>query len=132
MVPELLQPPRDILVRLVLADVVDEEGADCTSVVCGSNGAITLLTGRVPNLRLDRLGVDLDRSGGELDTDGGLGVEVEFVTGESAEKIGLSDSRVSNQDNYQGGQVSNTAPPGRSDANAATRTQERAAPLKRN
>lgn len=33
-VPQLLQPPGYILVRLVLADVVDEQGADRSAVVC--------------------------------------------------------------------------------------------------
>jgi hypothetical protein len=83
----------------VLADIVDKKGADRTSVVCGSDGTVTLLAGCIPNLRLDGFGVNLDRSGGKLDTDSRLGVEVEFVSSESAEKIGLSDSRVSNQDN---------------------------------
>ena len=32
-VPQLLQPPGHILVRLVLADIVDEQGADCPSIV---------------------------------------------------------------------------------------------------
>lgn len=33
MVPQLFQPPGHILVRLVLADIVDEQGADCPSIV---------------------------------------------------------------------------------------------------
>lgn len=98
-ISQLLEPSRNVLVCLVLADIVDKKGADGTSVVCGSDGTVTLLAGCIPNLRLDGFGVNLDRSGGKLDTDSRLGVEVEFVSSESAEKIGLSDSRVSNQDN---------------------------------
>lgn len=91
-VPQLLQPSRDVLVGLVLADVVDEEGTDSATVVGRRDGAISLLAGRIPDLRLDGLGVDLDRSRGELDTDCRLGVQVELISGESTEKVGLSDS----------------------------------------
>lgn len=58
----------------MLADVVNEQCADGTSVISGCDGAISLLTGSIPNLSLDRLGVDLDGSGGELDADGRLGI----------------------------------------------------------
>lgn len=33
MVAKLLQPPRDVLVGLMLADIVDEEGTDGAAVV---------------------------------------------------------------------------------------------------
>jgi hypothetical protein len=82
----------------MLADIVDEKSTNGTSIVSGSNGAVSLLSSGIPNLGLDRLGVDLNGSSGELDTDGRLGVQVELVTGESTEKVGLSDSRVSDQD----------------------------------
>lgn len=98
MVAQLLQPSGDVLVGLVLADVVNEEGTDGATVVGGCDGAVTLLAGSIPNLGLDRLGVDLDRTGGELDTDGGLGVEVELVAGESAQKVRLANAGVSDQD----------------------------------
>ena len=96
-IPQLLQPPVDILVGLVLANVVDKEGPDGTTVVGGGDGAITLLTGGIPDLRLDRLGVDLDGTGGEFDTDGRLGVQVELIASETTQQVGLSDARVSNQ-----------------------------------
>lgn len=57
---ELLQPPRDVLVRLVLAVVVDKECSYGAAVVCGGDGAVALLAGRVPDLRLDCFGVDLN------------------------------------------------------------------------
>ena len=98
MIPQLLQPPRHVFKCLVLADVIDEESADSATVVGGCDGAVALLAGRVPDLSLDGLGVDLDGTGRELDTNGGLGVDVELVTGESAQKVGLYDTRVSNQD----------------------------------
>ena len=83
MIAQLLQPPRDVLVGLVLADVVDEQGADGAAVVGGGDGAVALLAGRVPDLRLDGLAVDLDAARCEFDADGGFAVEVEFVAGEA-------------------------------------------------
>ena len=92
MVAQLLQPPCHVLVCLVLADVVDEQGAHCAAVVCRGDGAVPLLAGGIPDLRLDGLGVDLDRPGRELDADGRLGVEVELVAGESAQQVGFTDA----------------------------------------
>lgn len=99
MIAELLQPPVDIVVGLVLTDIIDEKSTDSTPIVSGGDGTVTFLTSSIPNLSLDRLGIDLDRAGSELDSDGGLGVQVELVTGETTQKIGLSNTRVSNQDN---------------------------------
>ena len=73
-VPQLFQPPVHILVGLVLADIINQEGTDGTTVVGRGNGAVPFLTGGIPNLSLDGLGVDLDRTGRKLDTDSGLGV----------------------------------------------------------
>lgn len=99
-ISKLLQPSRNVLVGLVLADVVDEEGADRAPVVGRGDGAVSLLTGGIPNLRLDGLGIDLDGSGGELDADSRLGVQVELISGESTQQVGFSDTRVSNQHDY--------------------------------
>lgn len=96
MIPQLLQPPRDVLIRLVLADVVDEERAHRATVVRRRDGPVALLPRRVPDLRLDRLGVYLDRPCGEFDADGRLGVKVELIAGEAAQQVGLSDAGVSN------------------------------------
>ena len=98
MVPKLLQPPRDVLVCLVLADVVDEEGADGTTVVGRGDGTVALLTGSIPDLSLDGFGIDLDAASGKLDADGGLAVKVELVARETREQVGLSDTTVSYQD----------------------------------
>ena len=92
MIPQLLQPPRHILVRLVLADIVDEEGADGSAVVGGGDGAVAFLARRVPDLGLDGFGVDLDAARGEFDADGGFAVEVEFVAGEAGEEVGFADA----------------------------------------
>jgi hypothetical protein len=101
MVAQLLQPPCHVLVCLVLADVVDEQGAHCAAVVCRRDGAVALLAGGIPDLRLDGLVVDLNAASGELDANGGLAVEVEFVAGETREKVRFTNARVSNKDHLE-------------------------------
>lgn len=92
MVAQLLQPPCDVLIGLVLADVVHEQGADSAAVVGRCDGAVALLAGCVPDLCLNRLGVHLDGAGRELDADSRLGVEVELVAGEPAQQVGFTDT----------------------------------------
>jgi hypothetical protein len=96
-IPQLLQPPRHILVCLVLADIVDEQSSHCSSVVGRCDGSISLLSGSIPDLRLDRLRIYLDRSGCELYTDGRLRVEVELIAGETTQEIGFTNTGVSDQ-----------------------------------
>jgi len=102
MVPELLQPPGDVVVGLVLADVVDEQSTNGTAIVRRRDGPVPFLTRGIPDLRLDRLGVDLDGASRELDTDGRLGVQVELVAGETAQQVGLADTGVSDEHNCIG------------------------------
>lgn len=101
MVAELFQPACDVLIGLVLGDVVDEEGANCATVVGAGDRTVTLLAGGVPDLSLDGLVVDLDAASGKLDADGGLAVEVEFVAGETRKQVGFTNTRVSNKDNLE-------------------------------
>lgn len=100
MVPHLLQPARHILVCLQLADVVHQQRADRTTIVRRRDGPVPLLPGRVPDLGLDRLRVNLDRACGKLDADGGLAVQVEFITREAAQQVGLADAGVADEDDY--------------------------------
>ena len=72
MIPQLLQPPRHILIRLMLADIVNKERTNSTTVVRRGYGAITLLTSSVPDLSFDCFGINLDATSGEFDTDCGL------------------------------------------------------------
>ena len=83
MIPQLLQPPLNILIRLMLANVIDQQRSYSSSVVCGGDGSVSFLACRVPDLGFDGFCIDLDGAGGEFDADGGFGVEVEFVAGES-------------------------------------------------
>lgn len=94
---QLLQPPRDIFVGLMLADIVHEEGTDSATVVGRGDGPVALLTCGIPDLCLDGLGVDLDRSSRELHTDGRLVVQVELVAGETTQEVGFTNTGVSDQ-----------------------------------
>ena len=85
----------------MLADVVDEEGANGAAIVGRGDGAVAFLARRVPDLRLDGLVVDLDAAGRELDADGGFAVEVEFVAREPREQVGFADSAVSYEDDLE-------------------------------
>ena len=76
MIAQLFQPPGHILVCLVLADVVDQQGSHCAAVVSGGNGTISLLSRSIPDLGFDSLRIDLDRTGSELDADSRFGVEL--------------------------------------------------------
>ena len=69
MIPQLLQPPRHILIRLVLADVVNEKCSNSAAIVRRGDGTITLLTSSIPDLSFDCFGINLDAAGGELDAD---------------------------------------------------------------
>lgn len=100
MVPQLLQPPVDILVGLMFANVVYEESPDRTTVVSRRDGPVPFLTSSIPNLSLNRLGIHLDRPGSELDSDGGLGVQVELVPGETTQQVGFTNAGVTNQHHY--------------------------------
>ena len=97
MIPQLLQPSGHVLVCLVLADVVDKQSSNSTSVVCGSDGSVTFLSSRVPDMSFDGFGVDLDGARCELDSDCRLGVQIELISGESTQQVGLPDTRVSNK-----------------------------------
>ncbi len=97
MITEFLQPPRYIVVCLMLADIVDKERTNGTSVVRGSDGSIALLSCCVPNLCFDRFRVNLDGSRGKFDTDGRLGVEVELVSCESTQKIRFANTGVTDK-----------------------------------
>jgi hypothetical protein len=60
MVAQLLQPPCDVLVCLVLADIVDKQRSYGASVVGRGNGAVSLLACGIPDLSFDGLRVDLE------------------------------------------------------------------------
>lgn len=73
-ISQLFQPPLDVLVRLMLADVIYQERANSTPVIGRCDGTVSLLAGGVPDLSFDGFGVDLDGASRELDTDGRFAV----------------------------------------------------------
>eukprot|EP01083_Nonionella_stella_P070133 187485_1 len=87
MISQLLQPTLDILKGGVLANVINEEGTNCSAVVGGCDSAITFLSGGIPDLGLDGFSLCLDGFGGEFDANCGFGFEVKFVTGEAGKKV---------------------------------------------
>lgn len=68
-VAELPQPSLDVLIRQVLGDVVDEQGADRAPVVRRCDGTVTLLARRVPYLSFYGFTIDLNGQP-SINTDG--------------------------------------------------------------
>lgn len=108
MVPEFFKPSIDVIVGLVLADIVDQERTDSTTVVCGGDCSVALLPSRIPDLSLDGFGIDLNRSSGKLHANCRLRVQVELVASESTQQIGFTDTGVSDEDHCNSGGISMT------------------------
>jgi len=58
-VAQLPQPPLHVLVGQMLGNVIDEQGSHSTAVVGRGDGAVTLLAGRIPDLRFNCFSIDL-------------------------------------------------------------------------
>lgn len=84
-IPELLEPTGYVDVGLVLCDIVDEESSYGAAVVGARDCSVALLTGCIPDLRLDGLVVDGDGSCCKLDANCGFRLEIELVPGETRE-----------------------------------------------
>ena len=69
----------------------------------GGDGPVALQAGRVPDLGLDGVGVQLNRPCAELHPDGGAAVQGELVLGESRQQVGLAHARLSDQHHWRGG-----------------------------
>ena len=78
----------------MLADVVHQQRPDRSSIICRRDGAIPFLAGRIPDLCLDGLGVDLDRASRKLDPDRRLGIQVELIPRESTQQVGFTYARI--------------------------------------
>ena len=68
------------------------------------DGAVALLAGGVPDLRLDGLAVHLDAAGGELHADGALALQVELVAGEARQQVALPHARVPDEHHFGRGE----------------------------
>jgi hypothetical protein len=59
---DLLQPLLDVVERHLICDIVDNNDAVGTTVVAGSDGTESLLTGSIPDLEFDALAIHLNGS----------------------------------------------------------------------
>jgi hypothetical protein len=57
---DLLQPLLDVVKGLLVGDVVDDDDAVSAAIVAGRDGPESLLSGRIPDLQLNGLSVELD------------------------------------------------------------------------
>lgn len=64
------------------------------------DGTVALLAGCVPDLGLHRLAIHLDAACGKLNPDGALALQVELVSGEAGQQVTLSNTRVTDKDNW--------------------------------
>ena len=85
-------PGVDGVEGIAVSDVIDDNDAVGALVVAGSNSLEALLAGRVPNLELADLVVNVDGTDLEVDADRGHEVLLELVVGESEEQAGLADA----------------------------------------
>jgi hypothetical protein len=104
-VAKFFQPSCDIIISLVFADIVDEQSANSAAVICRSNSPVPLLACCIPNLGFDRLGINLKGPGSEFDTNGGLGIQVELISGKTAQQIRLSNTGITDKNNCIGKEV---------------------------
>ena len=89
----------------MLADIVNKQCSNRTSIICRCDGAVAFLAGGIPDLGFNSLGIDLDGAGGKFDADSRFGVKVEFITGKSAEQVGFPNAGVSDQNHYSRGKI---------------------------
>ncbi|RMZ97236.1 hypothetical protein BpHYR1_038514 [Brachionus plicatilis] len=98
---DVADPVSDRVERFFGRDVVDEQDAHGAPVVRGGYGAKALLAGRVPNLQLDLLAVQLDGADLEVYAYGADERGVVLVFGEAEEHAGLADARVADQQQFE-------------------------------
>ena len=83
--------------RPLNGDIVDKQDAHGATVVGCRDGAEPFLAGRVPNLQLDSLSVQLDRPDLEVDANRGNKGGCEGVFAEAQQAAGLAYARVADQ-----------------------------------
>ena len=88
----------DVLEGLALGNIEGNNCPNSPAVVRISDGSEAFLSSSVPDLIFDGLALDKCGFSCELDSDGGFGIHIEGVVDEAGEKVGLSNSGVSNHD----------------------------------
>ena len=78
--------------RVASRYVINEEGARRTAIIGPCDALERLLAGRVPNLQLYVLFLDLDSAGSKLDANGQVVLLTEPLICELEEQAGLADT----------------------------------------
>lgn len=94
---DLVHPVLDGTEALAVGDIVGHDDAVRALVVARGDGLEALLSGGVPNLKLDGLAVDLNGADLKVDTDRRHEVVCEHVVRESQQQGGLADTGVADQ-----------------------------------
>jgi hypothetical protein len=81
----------------LVCGVIDEQDAHGATVVGRGDGTETLLTGRIPDLELDSLAIELNRADLEVDADRRNEGRGEGILAEAQETARLADARVAYQ-----------------------------------
>lgn len=105
----LLQPLLDVVERVHVRHIVNDADTVSATVVRGSDGSETLLTGGVPNLQLHCLSIELDGPDFEVDTDGRYVTLRVCVVSKTQQKTRLSDTGVSDEEELKEIIVSGTS-----------------------
>lgn len=84
----------------LVGNVVDQQDAHGAAVVGGRDGAEALLAGRVPDLQLGALSVQLNGADLEVDADGRDKRRRERVLAEAQQAARLADARVANEEQF--------------------------------
>jgi len=101
MLPDLIQPVRQVCEGLFSSDIISEENAMGASVKDASDWFERFLPSRVPNLQLDYLSVNFEAKWTEFHTDCDLMLNFEFVIHDSLHQATLANTGISNNDQLE-------------------------------
>lgn len=85
---------------LLVRDIIHQENSHGASVVCGCNGAETLLACRVPYLQFHPLSIQINRPDLEIDAYRSDERGCETVFGEAKEAARLSYARIADEQQF--------------------------------
>ena len=88
----------DALESFRLGEVIDNDGADGSSIICIGNGSESLLSGGIPDLIFDGFAFEMNSFGGKLDSNCWFGIHCKRVLNESGQEVGLAYARIANHD----------------------------------
>ena len=100
-VVNFVEPPFDIGERLSVRHVVHDDDSVSASVISGSDGAESLLSGRVPDLQFNPFAVNGHRADFKVHSDGGDVVAAKRVIGESDQQRTLANSGIADDEQLE-------------------------------